>query len=89
MRRGFMAESRVEKFKEYRKSIIAEVSSVEKESIDTSLEQNSVESKNGPSDIEVSYYKKLTLTKRLNVIFFLAILVLTITAIIVFGIILF
>ena len=90
MRRGFMAESRVEKFKEYRKSIIGEDDSgVKKEAIDTSLKQNSVESKNGPSSTEEEHYKNLSLKKRLNIIFFLTIFLLIVSAIVVFGIILF
>lgn len=68
-----MAQSRIEKFREYRKSIINNEADVTiKTQIETSLETTSTESKTMPSEKEAAFLKKIYLKKYVvNTIFYL------------------
>jgi hypothetical protein len=84
-----MAETRVEKYKDYRKSIIAEGSPVMKTAIETSLESNSVESNTDLSNQEVAYLKHVNNIKKFYIILILSLFLTIVILLIVFGIILF
>ena len=85
-----MAQSRIEKFREYRRSIINnEMELNAKTPIETSLETTSTESKVLPSEKEAAFLKKLSFRKNfIDLSFIVVVSVITIT-LIVFGIILF
>ena len=85
-----MAQSRIEKFREYRRSIINnEMELTAKTPIETSLENTSTESKVLPSDKEAAFLKKLMFRKNFANISFITIVSVISIALIVFGIILF
>ena len=85
-----MAQSRIEKFREYRRSIINnELELNAKTPIETSLETTSTESKVLPSEKEAAFLKKLTIRKNIQNISFLTVVSVISIALIVFGIILF
>lgn len=85
-----MAQSRIEKFREYRKSIINSETNVNvKTQIETSLETTSTESKTLPSEKEAVFLKRIYLKKSVaNVIFFTVVGSIVIL-LVVFGLILF
>ncbi|MCR4911948.1 MAG: hypothetical protein K5925_05435 [Bacilli bacterium] len=84
-----MAVTRVEKYKDYRKSILTDGDPVVKTAIETSLESTSIESNSAPSYQEAAFLRKLQFKKWFIIIslstFVVAIIILTI----VFGNILF
>ena len=84
-----MAETRVEKYKEYRKSILSDSGLNIKTAIDTSLEATSVTNSGSISPAELTYLKKVQRTKYFYIFGFLAILVAFFVTVLVFGIVLF
>ena len=85
-----MAQSRIEKFREYRKSIINnEMELTAKTPIETSLETTSTESKTLPSEKEAVFLRKIIVRKRFTDITFIAILAVIAILLVVFGLILF
>ena len=83
-----MAESRVEKYRDYRRSMISgEIST--KTTIDTSLEATSMETNTSPTYEEALFLKKLIIKKRLNIAIFVFLLSVIFILNLVFGIILF
>ena len=85
-----MAQSRIEKFREYRKSIINnEMELTAKTPIETSLETTSTESKTLPSAKEAVFLKKLEVRKYFTNISFAVIVGAIIIILVVFGLILF
>lgn len=84
-----MGESRVEKFKDYRKSMIHDGELTEKEEINTSIVENSVDSKNKASFQEEIALNKLKSSKRTVSILYFGFLAIVIIAIVTFGLILF
>ncbi len=85
-----MAQSRIEKFREYRKSIINnEMELTVKTPIETSLESTSTESKTLPSDKEAILLRKLTVRKHFTDTLFTTILAIVVILLVVFGLILF
>ena len=85
-----MAQSRVEKFKDYRKSILSDdVNTIEKQKIDTSLEENSVESKNAPSIQEEALLGEVNFKKKMSYILYFSTLAVIVILAVVFGFILF
>ena len=86
----FMAQSRIEKFREYRRSIINnEMELNAKTPIETSLETTSTESKVLPSEKEAAFLKKLSFRKNFIDISFIVVVSAIIITLVVFGIILF
>lgn len=84
-----MSESRVEKFKDYRNSIYGDGFKTEKEKINTSIEENSVQSKKGPSFQEETMINKLISSRNAsNIIYFTFVFIIVVLALI-FGFILF
>ena len=85
-----MAQSRIEKFREYRKSIINnEMELNTKTPIETSLETTSTESKTLPSEQEAVFLKKLQTRKYFTNISFAVIVSAILITLAVFGLILF
>lgn len=84
-----MSKSRLEKFKDYRKSILLDGEYEEKSKINTSLEDGSVDSKNGPSYQEELLLKQIVNSKRIVNILYFGFAFIVITLIIAFGFILF
>ena len=85
-----MAQSRIEKFREYRKSIINnEMELQTRTPIETSLESTSVESKVLPSDKEAAFLKRLMFRKNFTNISFAVVVSAITILLIVFGVILF
>lgn len=84
-----MAESRVEKYKDYRKSMLTDGNPTTKVAIDTSLKATTLESDSSITSKEISLLKKLVITKRINIGLFFFLMFTIITLSIVFGIILF
>ena len=84
-----MSESRVEKFKDYRNSIYGDDFKTEKEKINTSIEENSIQSKNGPSSEEEILIKKLISSRNVSTIFYIAFVVIVIALALIFGFLLF
>lgn len=85
-----MAQSRIEKFREYRKSIINnEMELTTKTPIETSLETTSTESKTLPSEKEAVFLRKIMVRKNFTNITFTVILVVIAILLLVFGFILF
>ena len=85
-----MAQSRIEKFREYRKSIINNESDVNvKTQIETSLDTTSTESKTLPSEKEAVFLKKIQFRKNFTNIAFFTFTGAIIILLIVFGFILF
>ena len=84
-----MAQSRIEKFREYRKSIINDGDTILKTQIETSLETTSTESKISPTDEEAVFLKKVVLKKRLVYILTLSFAFIVVIIALIFGIILF
>lgn len=85
-----MAQSRIEKFREYRKSVINDVSNANfKTTIETSLETTSTESNTLPSELEEVFLRKIIIRRRISTITFLVLLSITLITLVVFGIILF
>ena len=84
-----MAKSRVEKYREYRKSILTEGSPTVKTAIDTSLETTSMESNTSPTYQEAVFLKHVVRKERFGIfLFILAISAIIVTSL-VFGLILF
>ena len=84
-----MAESRVEKYRDYRRSMLTDGSVSTKTKIDTSLETTSIESNTSPTSQEAVFLKRLTIKKRLNIFIFVFLLSALFIISLVFGIILF
>lgn len=85
-----MAQSRIEKFREYRKSIINnEMELMTKTPIETSLETTSTESKILPSEKEAVFLRKLRVRKYFVNIAFTTFLAVVVILLVVFGLILF
>lgn len=84
-----MAQSRIEKFREYRKSILSDGSPVLQTEIETSLEATSTESKTTPTDKEAVFLSKISSKKNLVNILLISYLVIAVAAALVFGFILF
>lgn len=85
-----MAQSRIEKFREYRRSIINnEMELVAKTPIETSLESTSTESKVLPSEKEAAFLRKLKIRKNIQNISFITVVSVVSILLVVFGIILF
>ena len=85
-----MAQSRIEKFREYRKSIINnEMELNAKTPIETSLETSSTESKILPSETEAAFLKKLMFRKNFTNITFMVVVSAIVIVLVVFGLILF
>lgn len=85
-----MAQSRIEKFREYRRSIINnEMELVAKTPIETSLESTSTDSNVLPSETEVSFLRKLKIKRYVQNISFITVVSVVSILLVVFGIILF
>lgn len=84
-----MAKSRVETFKDYRKSILNDDDNYSKLEIDSSLENTAQESKNGVTEAELIYLKKIQTSKFWFNFLFLLPIGLIALAIIIFGLVLF
>ena len=85
-----MSKSRVESFKEYRKNMIGEEGEApEKTQIETKLQPTSSEASSSLTSTELILLKKIRNTKKFWSIAFLITEVLLITALLVFGFILF
>ena len=84
-----MAESRVEKYRDYRKSIITDGNPSVKNAIDTSLETTSVESNTSPTYQEAVFLKKVLNSKRFSIFAFIFAFAVILSLSLVFGIILF
>lgn len=84
-----MSKSRLEKFKDYRKSILLDGEYEEKSKINTSLEDGSVDSKNGPSYQEELLLKQIVNSRRIVNILYFGFTFIVIALIITFGFILF
>ena len=84
-----MAVTRVEKYKDYRKSILTDGDPVVKTAIETSLETTSIESSTSPSYQEAVFLKKLNFKKWFYVISLSIFVIAIIVLMIVFGNILF
>ncbi|MCR5184587.1 MAG: hypothetical protein K6C32_00685 [Bacilli bacterium] len=84
-----MGESRVEKFKDYRKSMIHDGELSEKVQINTDIEENSVNSKNRPTYQEELLLKELKSSRLLTYISYFGFLLIIIACILTFGLILF
>lgn len=84
-----MAESRVEKYRDYRRSMLTDGSINTKVAIDTSLDTTSLESNTSPTGQEALFLKRVTMKKRLNIFAFLFLLIAIFVLFLVFGIIVF
>ena len=85
-----MAESRIEKFREYRRSIINNETDVTiKTPIETSLETNSTESKTLPSELESNLLGKIKFRKVATSVVYSVIAGSIVILLVVFGLILF
>ena len=85
-----MAQSRIEKFREYRRSIINnEMELVAKTPIETSLESTSTDSNVLPSETEASFLRKLKIKRYVQNISFITVVSVVSILLVVFGIILF
>lgn len=82
-----MAVSRVEKFKEYRKSIISGGTIGDKEAIDTKLTSVESDAEESISDAESYLLKKLLFKKRLDIILFSVVIGVLVIGLLVFGVI--
>ena len=84
-----MAESRVEKFKDYRKSILRDGEFEQKSKINTSLEEGSIDSRNGPSFQEEVLLKQIIRNRRTANIFYFGFILVIAGLMLAFGLILF
>ena len=84
-----MAETRVEKYKDYRKSMLTDGNPVIKTAIETSLETTSIENNVSPSYQEAVFLKNLQNKRRFYIISFFAVITIYIALAITFGLILF
>ena len=81
-----MAETRIERFREYRKSIINGSDDILKTPIDTSLKTTSKESQSSPNEQEAVFLKKINRRKIGAVTSFSIFVLAIIVPLIVFGI---
>ena len=84
-----MAETRIEKYKEYRKSIISNGDLVLKTPIDTSLKTTSKESVNIVTEQEAVFLRKINHRKAVGNIFYIIFALALAVPLIVMGIIIF
>ena len=84
-----MAESRVEKYKEYRKSILTDGNPVVKTAIETSLETGSVESNTSPTYVESMLLKRIHNTKKIQMGLYAFAFLTIVLLMVIFGLILF
>ena len=84
-----MAETRVEKYREYRKSILTDGNPVMKTAIDTSLEKMSVESDSAPTEAEAKLLKRVKGVKYFYISLFSFVILSIVILLIVFGNVLF
>lgn len=80
-----MAVSRIEKFREYRKSIISDDEHVLKTPINTDLKTTPVENAPKASQTEEVFLKKLKNKKLLDTILFLLIVIVLTIVLVVYG----
>lgn len=84
-----MAETRIEKYKEYRKAILSGGDTVLKTPIETSLKTTSKESQSLPTEQEAVFLKKIKIKETAILLSFLFFVLAITIPLIVFGIILF
>lgn len=84
-----MAETRIEKFREYRKSIINGSDTVLKTPIETSLKTTSKESQSSPNEQEAVFLKQINSRKIISIVCFSIFVLAIVVPLIVFGVIVF
>ena len=82
-------ETRIEKYREYRRSIISGNEPVLKTQIETSLKTTSKESQTTPVENEVIFLKKISRREKLGSLCYILFLLMIIIPLITFGIIVF